>query len=303
MGARLLLEDDRLIARRLWYEIETYHSIVYFASEVRLALQDAGVRGFWKGYFGGRAAPLGAVPASVVTATFFNFAPTMVERALPAVWEQAVPASLTEARYDGVGRFLRKTLGEGIDGSDMRWAASVAEDSLQGAQVGGRPLFAAYAALPWPVEPYMRLWQAATLLREHRGDGHVAVLTAQGLSGCEVHVMMAATGRVPRETLQVNRGWTDEDWAGATESLRERGWLNGRGRVTTDGREAIRNIERVTDSLAMAPCRVISDSFCKLLDVLQVLNASILRSAVIPFPNPMGLPAVDERPLRLASGL
>ncbi len=71
-----------LTARRLFDRFEPVHALTYFAPEARAAYDEAGFRGFWMGYFAARSAPLGVVPAEVVTAVFYNFARTHVARAL-----------------------------------------------------------------------------------------------------------------------------------------------------------------------------------------------------------------------------
>lgn len=201
-------QPDLSSARTAWRVLEPYHAMIYFAPEAREAYAAAGLKGYWMGYFASRAAPLGAVPASVVTATFFNFHPRMVARAIPDAWRFSSPERVLEARLHAADAALRRLLGAQIASADVAEAAELAREAATSCSIAGRPLFAAYYDLPWPIEPHLVLWHAATLLREFRGDGHVVALLAEGLDGCEAHVTQVGTGNVPREVLQPNRSWS-----------------------------------------------------------------------------------------------
>ena len=165
------------LARRFFDRFEPVHGITYFAPESRQAMDDLGYRGFWMGYFAARSAPFGQVPAPVVTATFYNFSPTRVAKALPAAWSIAPPADALRTRLASAVAALRRY---GVaDDDHLRTAAELCAKAATAAPVDGRPLFAANSALPWPGEPIEKLWHAATLLREHRGDGHIAALVTR----------------------------------------------------------------------------------------------------------------------------
>jgi hypothetical protein len=195
-------------ARRMWTAFEPYHALIYFAPEARDAFKAIGLRGYWMGYFASRAAPLGPVPAPVVTAAFYNFAPRVVERAIPDAWTFASPDQIIATRLGAADCALRRLLGDDTDSPSVAAAAALAREAVEGCSVHGRPLFAAYTVLPWPEPPYLTLWHAATLLREHRGDGHVVALLSAGVDECEAHHTLVAGGKVPREIVQPNRGWT-----------------------------------------------------------------------------------------------
>jgi hypothetical protein len=85
-----------LLARRFFDRFEPVHAVTYFAPEVQAGLAAMGFTGFWRGYFAARSAPLGQVPAEVVTAVFYNFSAERVRRMVPAVWEVATPALVAE---------------------------------------------------------------------------------------------------------------------------------------------------------------------------------------------------------------
>src|SRR5258708_13796664 len=205
------------------------------------------------GYFGSRAAALGPVSANVVAATFYNFHPRMVARAIPDAWRLASPEQILAARYASADAALRRLLGDQIASSEIAEAARLARTAAEGCEVAGRPLFAAHAALPWPDVPHLVLWHAATLLREYRGDGRVGALMAEGVDGCEAHVTLVGTGVVPREAIQPHRGWSDEEWEVAEARLRSRGWLDAAGMLTETGRAGRQAIEDRTDRLAERP--------------------------------------------------
>ena len=189
------MNDTAGTARRMWTLFESVHVVTYFTPEARAGFEAAGLRGFWRGYFAGRAAPLGAVGAAPVTASFFNFAPSMVARALPGVWELITPEDALAVRSAGAVSALRRLLG------DQEAAVAAAADGLlrvtDGLDCAGRVLAAANAALPAPGEPAARLWYAATLLREHRGDAHFAALLAADIDGCEALVLRTGSGKGP----------------------------------------------------------------------------------------------------------
>jgi hypothetical protein len=278
-------------ARTMWKLLEPLHAVTYFAPEAAEACRSAGAKGFWMGYFGGRAAPMGEAGAALVGATFFNFAPAMVARSVPDVWSFATPATLLEARLSGATQALRGLLGPRADGPQVSEAATLARKALDGLGTAGRPLAAANAALPWPADDLSILWQAATVVREHRGDGHVATLVAHGLNGAQAHVSLAATGAVPRTALQPHRGWTDQEWTDAEAALADRGWLDQHGRMTAAGRAGRAGIEAATDRLASDPWRRLGAPGTKtLVDALVPLTRAIVSSGVIPDMNPMGLP-------------
>ena len=180
-------------ARRLFDRFEPVHALTYFAPESRDAFDQAGFRGFWMGYFGARSAPLGPVTADAVTAIFYNFSPSHVAEALPAAWDLVSPADALRARETSAVAALRRC---GVtDGDAVRTAADLLGKAAASAPLDGRPLFAANRALPWPDEPVARLWHATTLLREHRGDGHLAALLVAGLDPVEALVSHTATGK------------------------------------------------------------------------------------------------------------
>jgi hypothetical protein len=283
---------DASYARRAWQLIETVHAVTYFADECRQANTDVGLKGFWMGYFASRAAPMGEVTPGVVTATFFNFHEDMVARALPDAWGFASSSAVLEARHAAAAVVLRRLVPEIDDVADavltMLWRV------LDAADPGGRPLFSANRDLEDPDDPVAELWQATTTLREHRGDGHVACLTAEGVGGCEAHVLFAATEGTPPELLQQSRGWSAEEWAESARFLRQAGLIDAEGEANEPAYRLRERIERRTDELAVVPYSALSDDQQdRLIELLAPAAVTIAESDLIPFPNPIGLPPAN----------
>ena len=276
------------LARELWSVAEPIHAVVYFAPEVAEAAKALGLKGWWMGYFAGRAAPMGAVSAPVVTASFFGFHSSMVERSIPDAWVYASPGAVIETRVASVASALRR-----IVGPDIREVAQAAEDDLRAAvgslDTGGRPLAAAWAAVAETGDPVADLWLRLTALREHRGDGHVAACISHGLGALEATITMVATGRIPRESIQPHRGWSDEDWAAAEAALGDRGLLAD-GQLTDAGHEVRDAIEAATDALAVAPIeRLGEERASSLVAQLRPIAQLVIDESAVPVPNPIGI--------------
>jgi hypothetical protein len=278
--------DAASTARTMWTLFEPIHAVTYFTAEARSAYEQAGLRGFWRGYFAGRAAPLGATNEAVVTASFFNFAPAFVARAIPGVWELITPADALRVRLEAATAALRALLAgqeaSAAAAADLLWRAVGELD------FSGRVLAAANAALPVPADDLARLWQAATVLREHRGDGHFAALATADIDGCAA-VALRCLLDMRRENLQPVRGWTDKAWDDADARLAARGWADGDGKLTPAGREAHAAVENVTDQAAARPwARLGPAAVAEIAEALTPLARAC--ASVLPFPSPIGLP-------------
>lgn len=245
------------LARKAHHTLEPLHILVYFAPEGAAVYAELGVEGGMRPYFASRSAPLGRTSPEVVISTFYNFAPWTVRKAIPAVWDVTTPEQVLAARLRVIDAAMCRILGdEVLTSAEMKEAADLAS---QAAEVirderAGRPLYAAHAALPWPDEPHLRLWHAQTLLREHRGDGHVAALLHARLDPCEALVSHVPLGQgLPLGIVRASRGWSDEQWAAAQQRLRDRGLLDADGNYTAAGRTQREQIEGLTDRAAAAP--------------------------------------------------
>jgi hypothetical protein len=275
------------LARRFFDRFEPVHGVTYFSPESRAAFDGLGYRGFWMGYFAGRSAPLGVVPTEVVTAMFYNFAPARVAKALPAAWEVASPAAALRAREDSAVAALRRY---GLTDASVGVAAELAAKAARTAPLDGRPLFAANAALPWPTGPLATLWHATTLLREQRGDAHVAVLTSVGLSGREANVLHAAAGRVPAQMIMRGRDYDEDQWRQYQDRLAERGLLSARGELTAAGRDLKQHIEDSTDMLSLGALAALDDTEVEtLFQALTPITRAVVAGGDLPADTPMGL--------------
>jgi hypothetical protein len=284
------MDQQTTLSRRLWEVLEGYHSVIYFAPEKKPAYEAVGLKGGWMGYFASRSAPLGPVGPDLVAALFYNFHPRMVHRALPDAWTLSDPKRVTAARLSAASEALTRLLEAEAGSPEVAEAASLAGDAARSCEVAGRPMFAAYSALEWPRDPHVKLWHAATLLREYRGDAHVASLLAAGLDGCQAHITLVATGYMTVESIKSFRGWSDEEWGAAEEDLRTRGLMDRGGRLTDDGVALRAEVERVTDERGLPP--LFRDEPVKattLLHLMEPLVGKMVAAGGLPFPNPMGL--------------
>ncbi|WP_091348289.1 SCO6745 family protein [Micromonospora rhizosphaerae] len=275
----------------MWTHFEPVHAVTYFHPRARAAYEAVGLRGYWRGYFAGRAAPLGPTDAPPVIAAFFSFAPRMVARALPSVWRLATPQEALRARLTGAVQALAEFTYE-LPEAHLAEAADLLEAAAARVEIAGRVLGAVNAALPAGEYPLARIWQAATTLREHRGDGHVAALVAAGLDPVEVLAWRCRTDQ-SREFHQPARGWTDEEWTAAEERLVERRWLTADREPTEQGSTAFRAVEEATDRAALGPWRALG---AERTERLRELLEPVARRChtVIPRQSPIGLPVAQS---------
>ncbi|MYW07977.1 hypothetical protein GT034_06380 [Streptomyces sp. SID2563] len=277
--------------RQLWHLLEPVHAVLYYAPE---AFEEAAALGYavderWPSYFAWRAAPLGAAGADRVAETFYSFSPRMVGAYVPAVWSVASPDAVLAARGRAVDRTYQALLGDGIAAPDTAEAAALLRRVAEAADTVDRPMAAANAALPWPDAPHLALWHAATVLREHRGDGHLAALAHAELDPVEALVSFAAIGAARPEVF-ASRGWDDEEWQAARERLEKRGLVAADGTATEAGRALRAEVERRTDEAAAGPWRVLTDvERERLVGLLGPLWVAAIGSGLLPSENTLGI--------------
>ncbi|MER5260616.1 hypothetical protein ABTZ99_00870 [Actinosynnema sp. NPDC002837] len=277
--------------RDLWVRFETYHDVTYFSPESRAVTDALGCKGGWMGYFGQRAAPLGAASPEVVTAAFYSFHPRMVARALPDAWDVASPARFLEARLEGVDRALRRML----ETLDVAEAADLAGQAAEAAPTAGRVLAAANGVLPTPDEPHLALWQACTTLRESRGDGHIAALVAADLAPCETLVLFSADKGLDPAYMRTARGWSEEEWREAEATLTERGLFDGG--LTPAGRALREDVERRTDEAATRPWEVLGPAgTARFAELTTPIALRLGRLNEAMRTNPMAIDPVAQLP-------
>ena len=276
----------------MWSLFEPVHAVVYFADEAREAAAQIGFRGFWMGYFGFRMAPMGPVGPDVAVSACFGFHPSRAHRALPDAWTHAAPQVALAARLDAATAALTRlaagapgvaeTVGEA---ADLAWAAATHADTA------GRVLGAANQALSRPTNPFGALWQASTTLREHRGDGHNAVLIASGVGPVDAHWLKVAAEESDPHTLRVSRNFADEEWDGAAARLVDLGWLGADGRLTDLGRATHGKVEELTDTAALLPWARLGAQASERLDtLLGPIADAVIASGTLAYPNPIGVP-------------
>jgi len=275
------------VKRAFWQAIEIIHDVVYFDPDTKQRYEAIGLKGYWMGYFASRSAALGTPAPEVVVALFHGFAPRMVHRALPDAWSMASREDVLATRY----ALARDALAPGLADADVERLAKELTAIWTSLDFAGKGLAAAHASLPAPDDPVGRLWHAATILREYRGDCHVAILTSAGLDGADANALAVADGRsVPNQREM--RGWTEDEWAAAYERLRRRAWTDEFATITESGRAARAQIEDATDRVSAssfdeeAQARTIT-----LEDALVSTARAIEASGAMRFPNPVGVRA------------
>ncbi|MEV0086102.1 hypothetical protein [Saccharopolyspora sp. NPDC050642] len=281
------MADELGLARRMWWLLEPVHALLYYAPEAFEQAEELGYRidERWPSYFAWRSAPLGAASAELVAAAFYSFDPQMVREHVPAAWEITSPERVLAARATAMDRTFRRLL----DGVPVAEAAKLARRAAEAVDTAGRPLAAANAGLPWPDEPHLVLWQAATILREHRGDGHVSALLNAGLDPVEALVSFASVGVAPAEVF-ASRGWGDEQWSAARERLITRGLVDADGTATERGRRLRAEVEHRTDELAAGPWRELGEASAgALAELVEPVFGKAIGSGLLPARSTLGV--------------
>lgn len=232
---------------------------------------------FFPGYVWGRAAALGEPAAAVVAATFGVFEPTVIG----AVHEAGVAAvprvGILAARADGAAESIAAV-------ASAQECAAIADPLLgvlDGVDGLGRPLFSALRALERPESAAGRLWRAAELVREHRGDGHLAVLVAAGLGAAEANVLTELWLGFGLGEYSGTRGFGPDALAGAVAELERRGWMSGDG-LTDAGREARAAIEASTDAAEDRLIDAIGPSLDDLIASAAAISARLIEAGCFP---------------------
>jgi hypothetical protein len=265
-------------ARRMFELVEPIGAIPYSAEDPNEAMFALGFEDFWDTYFAGRAAPLGAdAPAELVDALFYSFAPGEVARHIPKVWQTTTPEAALAARLAGCTAALRRILGALVDTPGFARAADLLTAAATSAPLEGRPMYAALRALPIPDDVATRMFHAGALLREHRGDGHIVALVAEGIGRTEAHVLYAlGTGLQPHRFGRVHH-LPRPQLDAVVDGLRERGVVGDDGWLTDHGRALRQRVEDCTDELAAAPYAALSEAeLDELVAALEPLAAPLL---------------------------
>jgi hypothetical protein len=261
------------------------HSLIYFAPEAEQELTGVGIEPGRMCYFASRSAPMGAVGAGVVAATFYNFNPASVARYIPKAWGLASPAAVIGARFAAVDAALTRLLGpEVIASADMTTMAGLVREAASACTAEGRPLYAGHADLDWPDAPHLVLWHGLSLLREYRGDGHIAALVAAGLSGIEAQITHVATGQgFAAAFARASRGWSQQQWDDAVHGLIARGVLESEGVLAPAGQAQRAHIEEQTDQMAAPPWRHLGDErTAEVIRIGKAMSRAVLSAGALP---------------------
>jgi hypothetical protein len=276
---------DPAVVGRAYRGVEPLHAQVYFAPEHDERLGALGIEPGRMAYFAARSAPMGAVGAGVVTATFFNFSPTLIARHIPRAWTIASPEQVVEARFAAARASLTRLLGgaEAAAAPEVAELAGLLREACEALTPEGRPLYAGHADLPWPEEPLLQLWHGASLLREYRGDGHLAALLHAGLTGLEALITHTATGRGFTESAaRALRGWSDEEWAAACAALAGRGLLDDAG-LTAEGQQLRAHPEVQTDALSADPWLLLGpERTARVVELAKGLTRRVIANGAFP---------------------
>jgi hypothetical protein len=288
----------------MWHQLEPVHAVFWYAPQV---FAEAAALGYeaktrWPSYFAWRLAPLGAVGPRAAASACYSFNPGTVAAHVPAAWAVADPAQLLAARERAVDRLYRALFGDLIGSPGLAEAAGLAREAALAADTAGRPLAAANADLPWPSEPHLVLWHAINVLRESRGDGHIAALQVAGLDPCEALVSFAAIGAAPEEVF-ASRGWSSADWSAARDRLASRGWVDAAGKATERGRDGRDEVEWRTDRLADAPWQALGPGRTeRLAELTGPMLGAAFESGLLPAQSTLGIANVPAPAPRASTG-
>lgn len=276
---------DAFAAGQLSRILDSLHSVAYFVPDANEKFGELGMEPRMQ-YFASRSAPMGAVSANVVAATFYNFNPELIAASIPAAWELASPSTVNRVRYEIIAAALPRVLGEELAHSPAvaRAAVMLRRTAEAIPNADGRPLYAGHAELAWPEPPYAQLWHAITLLREYRGDGHIAALVAHGLSGLEALISHTATGiGFNADFGRRLRGWSRDQWNSAVDGLQSRGLMDDGGELTSAGTQLRSTVEDLTDELAYPPWRTLPDDQAdELAGLAKVIREAVQAAGVFP---------------------
>ena len=268
-----------------WRSVDAVHAVVYFAPDTKDRYEAIGLKGYWMGYMASRSAAVGTPAPDLVVALFQGFAPRMVARALPDAWSMATRDDVLSTRYD----LARDALAPALADVEPARLAKELSAITRGIDFAGKPLAAAHHSLPEPDDDAGRVWHAATVLREYRGDCHIAVLTSAGLDGAAANALAVAAGLAGDQQRNL-RGWTEDEWAAAVGRLATRGWVGPDGTITETGRSARQQIEDATDRVCAAGMdREATGRMITIEEPLLALARAVEASGAVAYPNPTGV--------------
>jgi len=289
MGERYVTATDahgsddaaRATARRMWGRIEAVHTLHYFAPSVLAAHAAIGLEERMVAYTASRSAPLGPVGPEPVSALFYGFSPAMIAQALPIAWSIASPTTVLQTSLDALGALLRDILADVED--EVARAAELMRELALLHPIVGRALAAAWSSVPWHEDAAVRLWQGATVVRESRGDGHLACLIDAELDGVQCHLIARGDSDKLRAIMSAVRGISDPEWDAAVARMSERGLLTAEGALTDAGTRLRDHIEARTDALAAPPWVAFgAEATAQLEATMEPIVGRIVERGILP---------------------
>lgn len=271
---------DTATVRRLFGRLEAVHTVAYFAPHVLEVQRQHGFTDPSIGYVAARSAPLGEVPADVTTAVFYSFSADVIGRAIPHAYTIQSPKDTLAMTLDSVGDVLGALF---HDVDTLNETADAAYEAAMLHPLVGAPLGAAWASVAPSDVPAVKLWQASSIIREVRGDIHIALLMANGLDGVEAHLTTRGDTPKLREIIGKQRLITDDAFDAAVGRLQARGLLNDDGSLTTDGEALRHQLEDDTDRLTRGPWQQFGAARAtQLIADLDPLVARIIEAKLVP---------------------
>jgi hypothetical protein len=224
-------------------------------------------------YFTSRGSLLGQVRPGVVAAAFGVFKPEVVTAGVTLGWSLTDAPTIFEARWMGAVAQLERVVGPADD--DVARAAELLERAVEPLPVAGRALFAGLRSW-WddPTDRWTRLFHLGDMLRECRGDAHIAAWSSSGLDGVEIGLLNDPYMGLPLRSYVRTRGWSEEDLAAGVERLREHKWLDGEA-LSDEGLALREDIERVTDLQMMPALEALGDDLGEVIGLLRPWGVAI----------------------------
>jgi Helix-turn-helix family len=237
------------LATKLHKSTTTFHVLGYFSPEVGQKFKAHGLDDFTT-YFTARVAPMGAVRPEVTAAAFYNFNPAVVAMLTTDIWDKITPAEAVALRTEAITAALSGASGALTD-TELDEAITTAQEIVDSLRFDGRALAAGTACVPMPADKLAQLWQLVAIIREWRGDNHIALLVTADLDGAECLVMDVVVSKGASSFLKKTRGWSDEEWNEAIARLHKRGLVAEDGAPTQNGIDMRLGIETATDAADM----------------------------------------------------
>ncbi|HMJ78477.1 MAG TPA: hypothetical protein VK507_21010 [Iamia sp.] len=287
-------------SRRLGAVLEPLVGQVYFSPECHDAYVALGFRpspgSFGAGvaapdgpaYFTSRGSVLGQVPGQLVAAAFGVFNPEVVVPAVARGWSLTDAATICAARTEGAVGQLRRVLGPSPEGLDR--ANELLARAVEPLRPEGRALFSGLLALGIPDDPLAAVWRGGDLLREFRGDSHIAAWISAGLDATEIGLLTELYWGLPLRTYIRTRAWTDEHLDAAEQRLVERG-LVADGALTDAGRVLREEVEVRTDQQVQPAIDALGDDVDELVTLLRPWGAAVRAAGGYPADGPHDLAA------------